>query len=907
MSETTSALANEIPEPFEVEEMATTEHFQVYPNFFNSVEECIEAERNPQNTNPRYSKFTQTHFTAGDPEQFRDYRDQVNGSDMIPEIPEKNLFRTIPWSFYEKYRMEPDSVDNTFRYLFYKFKKGIFVKIRDGELKVFLPFSNKVFTNEWHTRIKVDPRFGTLSNFIRHVQVTSGYRFYENAVNTEIDTWYSNNCLVRYEYPIGEGDTNHAIICDMLQVLCRKRAVPDIEFFINRRDFPLLKLDGTEPYEDMFDSDSLPLLSHNYDTYAPILSMVESENFADIPIPTGDDWSRTCRKEGKYFPDTYHRTFDMSSDLEWKDKKSIAVFRGSSTGSGTTIETNPRLKIAYMSYMDTTGVLDAGITEWNARPRKLKGDKYLTTIEPGNFPFSTVKPLSPSEQASYKYIVHVPGHVVAYRLSLELSSGSCLLVVGCKYTLWYWKLLKPYVHYVPVKEDLSDLLEKIHWCIEHDAECQQIALNAQEFSRTFLGKKGILDYLQNLLCNLKKFVGNYRYPEPLPWKAMENLEKAMIKNLAYPKLDLNMQISQRRTYSELRRKQFSFSREAYEDTKEIRKSPKTFITLDTSQMVVRKKGKGLIHEAFIGLFGVNFLAADIPNFVYTFGYSKSELFLEYIPGMTLKEYIDSPDYNMDVVIQVMFQVILALGVAQELLALVHYDIAPWNIILRKLDTPREYVYRLDSHEFHIETSIVPVIIDVQRAHAVIEGVHYGQIDPFSFYPFHDCSALLLTVLREITQKTIQPSQFDSVFFLANLISPTTLTKLGTVKQMVAKKCRYSTLLDEGKREEKTPEWLALQFLKKFPKLARVSLKTPVKSPLKEKIVFPEKILKIPCTFETLLSREKVRNIMNRPICKADLLFLRSLCTEKPNFSVQDACNYATVSSVFALSIPNKTH
>jgi len=38
--------------------------------------------------------------------------------------------------------------------------------------------------------------------------------------------------------------------------------------------------------------------------------------------------------------------------------------------------------------------------------------------------------------------------------------------------------LKPDKHYIPVKQDLSDLLEKIDWARKNDAVVQQIAKNA---------------------------------------------------------------------------------------------------------------------------------------------------------------------------------------------------------------------------------------------------------------------------------------------------------------------------------------------------------------------------------------------------------------------------------------------
>lgn len=35
--------------------------------------------------------------------------------------------------------------------------------------------------------------------------------------------------------------------------------------------------------------------------------------------------------------------------------------------------------------------------------------------------------------------------------------------------------LKPWKHYVPIKRNLSDLLEKIEWAKEHDEEAKKIA------------------------------------------------------------------------------------------------------------------------------------------------------------------------------------------------------------------------------------------------------------------------------------------------------------------------------------------------------------------------------------------------------------------------------------------------
>ena len=174
------------------------------------------------------------------------------------------------------------------------------------------------------------------------------YSFKEGSVNQNIDEWYANNCLVRSEYPLQEGDSNVGNVRNMLEELCDKRTVPDIEFFINRRDFPILTRDGTEAYNHIWGTKDLPLVSHAYEQYLPIFSMSNSDRYADILSPTWDDWARIQSASGKYFPGS-QQDYSGNFSTKWADKKPTAVFRGASTGCGVDEDTNPRLKLAGMS------------------------------------------------------------------------------------------------------------------------------------------------------------------------------------------------------------------------------------------------------------------------------------------------------------------------------------------------------------------------------------------------------------------------------------------------------------------------------------------------------------------------------------------------------------------------------
>ena len=102
----------------------TTSNFQKNPDFYSSVEECSASYRNKQQTNIRYRNFTQTHFTAGDEDQFQNYRCAINGNICNTSISlDKNIFYNNPEvkeePIFEGYtNLEATNVLETFRYLF---------------------------------------------------------------------------------------------------------------------------------------------------------------------------------------------------------------------------------------------------------------------------------------------------------------------------------------------------------------------------------------------------------------------------------------------------------------------------------------------------------------------------------------------------------------------------------------------------------------------------------------------------------------------------------------------------------------------------------------------------------------------------------------------------------------------
>jgi hypothetical protein len=50
------------------------------------------------------------------------------------------------------------------------------------------------------------------------------------------------------------------------------------------------------------------------------------------------------------------------------------------------------------------------------------------------------------------------------------------------FTEFFSQWVRPFEHYIPVRPDLSDLVERIEWAREHDAEAKKIQQAGKEFA-----------------------------------------------------------------------------------------------------------------------------------------------------------------------------------------------------------------------------------------------------------------------------------------------------------------------------------------------------------------------------------------------------------------------------------------
>mmetsp|Transcript_94082 Transcript_94082/g.172475 ORF Transcript_94082/g.172475 Transcript_94082/m.172475 type:complete len:114 (+) Transcript_94082:1-342(+) len=59
--------------------------------------------------------------------------------------------------------------------------------------------------------------------------------------------------------------------------------------------------------------------------------------------------------------------------------------------------------------------------------------------------------------------------------------------------------MRPFEHYIPVRSDLSNVLEWIHWARDHDEEARRIVIRAAALARTMFGHEAQLLCLQKTI------------------------------------------------------------------------------------------------------------------------------------------------------------------------------------------------------------------------------------------------------------------------------------------------------------------------------------------------------------------------------------------------------------------------
>ncbi|XP_012782423.2 protein O-glucosyltransferase 3 [Ochotona princeps] len=251
---------------------------------------------------------------------------------------------------------------------------------------------------------------------------------------------------------------------EILLSLARKVILPDLEFYINLGDWPLEHRKVNETPGPV-----------------PIISWCGSQDSRDVILPTYDITHSTLEAMRGVTNDLL--SLQGNTGPSWINKTEKAFFRGRDSRE-------ERLQLVQLS-KENPQLLDAGITGYFFFQEKEKELGKAKLI--GFFDFF-----------KYKYQVNVDGTVAAYRYPYLMLGDSLVLKQDSPYYEHFYMALKPWKHYVPVKRNLSDVLEKVKWAKENDEEAEKIAKAGQLTARELLQPHRLYCYYYSVLQEYAK-------------------------------------------------------------------------------------------------------------------------------------------------------------------------------------------------------------------------------------------------------------------------------------------------------------------------------------------------------------------------------------------------------------------
>ena len=290
-----------------------------------------------------------------------------------------------------------------------------------------------------------------------------------------------NNELYRYSPDKKNLSSKNSPFEKALKTLLYYTQVPNCEFL-------LCTLDGlVEPYMDPNFYKTRKL-----EDQAPIFAQAKrKEPFTQFIVLIPDQFSLSR---------TWHSDIQAVEKaiplVPWEVKKEFLTWRGGFTDTGVpqersdfSLEASSRYKLCLLSQKHVD-LIDSGFTGAGC---KLVAD----SIKKQNLtrPF-----LLKEEQLKAKYLPVLDGHMCTYPgFQWRLLSNSVAFKQDSDQIQWFYEALQPYIHYVPIKNDLSDLVEKLNWAKKEDFFMQKIAKNSREFALENLLLEDNYLYLYHLL------------------------------------------------------------------------------------------------------------------------------------------------------------------------------------------------------------------------------------------------------------------------------------------------------------------------------------------------------------------------------------------------------------------------
>ncbi|MDH6574659.1 glycosyl transferase family 90 [Kitasatospora sp. MAP5-34] len=173
-----------------------------------------------------------------------------------------------------------------------------------------------------------------------------------------------------------------------------------------------------------------------------------------------------------------------AADVPWEERQPVAYWRGSATGpkdSDQDWRSMRRFRLCRLGLeLADTGLLDFGVTRVTDR---FRDPQVIAEIRGSRLTAPYARAI---DQVRFKYLIDINGHTVTWSgLFVRLLTGSVVLRVDCPEDgtrQWYHDRLVPWENYVPVRADLSDLVEVVGRLRDNDELARDIGRRGRELA-----------------------------------------------------------------------------------------------------------------------------------------------------------------------------------------------------------------------------------------------------------------------------------------------------------------------------------------------------------------------------------------------------------------------------------------
>ncbi len=396
----------------------------------------------------------------------------------------------MDWVKYNAASINADASLNTAQHLFFSIRTGILVRISKGQVVTFLPFANRKYENTWAHKVVFQCGAKSVAEYAAMKAAATRTR---PETMLPLESWWLNAgiaCNVMHK-DVWSADHNPELL-DMLTATAAAataagRPLPDAVFFLNKRDYPVLRRDGRSPY-CRFVGDGTDAGSSRAGAFLPIFSFYVGHDMADYPMPLVDDWV-ACSAAADWAR--------LREEHPWETRRPAVVFRGSGTGTA-------RRRLVSMD-LDPL-LFDVGLTRINFRDRvayDALGDKvyvHWASAEDSTMPL--VPSMTLQDQArAYRFILYMDGHSAASRYGTLMYTGCVILRVCSEQEqdcglVWLFTMgsLKGAVlgdaastwaaaDHVLISSDLSNLVDTVKWLTTEEGSRMASLVAANAVSR----------------------------------------------------------------------------------------------------------------------------------------------------------------------------------------------------------------------------------------------------------------------------------------------------------------------------------------------------------------------------------------------------------------------------------------